>query len=377
MRTLALWGICVSLAVTAEILAVQTERSISTGELLKLATADTFAGFPAWTCNALGAALTTVVLASVFMLIARLIKSRRTGRESQEKISARGALGARSGSDGSRIHTWLRFPAKVIYWIIAPVMWLIYLPVLPLLMFTISAEKGGAVRFVSFSRLVYVWPLCMVGYVLWPLHHYGFIGDMPALVIRDVVIAIVIFTLAINVRLVDAVIICLGVGVAALGDAVYWMGTGDSIWRQVFHFYVGASLGHEYPADLMFRLSHFWALIFAAEYITALVSRRYAITFNDVRKYKLIGFDRIAGATRRLRFQYHGLMDYVLLLAGGSVELLNAKNVPYHRISNVAMLFLYQGEIERRLGSTQVRDDEEEEDEFMEDEDLSDEDALE
>jgi len=381
MRTLSIVLTCTSLAAVSEFTALFTGRVISAGEGLRLAV-EAPAGFPFWAFNVAGAVLTTVVLVSAVTIAMRVLRSWLAGGGSPAADSTGKSVGQHSeargaGSDTSTLHALLRWPAKLIYWVVAPVLWLIYLPVLPLLLFAISAEKNGAVRFVSFSRLVYVWPLCMVGYALWPLHYYGFIGDIPALIIRDMVIALVIFTLAINIRMVDAVIICLGVGVAALGDTVYWMSSGDSLWLRLLDYYYGASSGHHYPADLMFRLSHFWALIFAGEYITALVARRYAITFNDVRKYKLIGFDRIAGATRRLRFEYHGLMDYALLLAGGSVELLNARNVPYHRINNVAMLFLYQSEIERRLGETKVRDDHEDDADFMEDEELADEDALE
>ncbi len=257
---------------------------------------------------------------------------------------------SRSGSGVfSAIAGFIAMIFKPIAWVVRP------------LVFRVSKERGNPkVNFTSFSNLLYLWPIMVIGWVgPWLTS-----GDKPW------VSAGVMGWIWITVMLI--VIICIGSDTdrnktAALAAVViiFWLGgllleakKGIPVLSNVYDFFAGYNVQFDPGTAGVFSMATLVLLFFVIG--SAWFDGRYEITTREITHKRLFRTsDSLPRAAKRIKRDWRDLIETILGLGAGDVIVLDTNSNVVMRIPNVPFLWFFRQDVDHILevlATTEVAD---------------------
>lgn len=217
------------------------------------------------------------------------------------------------------------------------------------------SPDGSKVTFISYSKLVYLWPFIPFGLIVWLLESLGVssTGLGWATVIAVYLSWVVLcedinFKGAVVVVLVIALFLALGV-LSRIFLSVPYLS-----W--IHHLFASLQVGFHSG------LARGLAMLVAIGLIFYVVPRaflvgRYEITSQEISHLRfMMGTVSHPRAGKKVRIEYPDLFELVVGLGGGQVTLYDPHGRKDLEIPNVLFLKLFEDEIERILESVGVRE---------------------
>lgn len=217
---------------------------------------------------------------------------------------------------------------------------------------TRESEEIHEIRFVSYPKLLFVWPLILAGFLFWPFSYWSL--DPGLLGWSYLFIAtIVILTVGVDVN---------------RNQAVFWMACIGLIWvlglwlRDAKHFTLFgniynwfASLGVEYNRGFGLAFS----IILSAPYLVMLIyaqmNDRWRITHNEFEHYSFGRMDDSLGrGAKTIRTSFPDVFELLLGLAGTLIIFNATGTKELRRIQHVMFLPLIRKRLNKILERTAI-----------------------
>ena len=212
-------------------------------------------------------------------------------------------------------------------------------------------RQSREVVFHTYPKLVFAYPLILLGLVFWPITTPG--TAEPLGWVYLIVSVIVIMTVSVDVErnyaafwLVLFLAVFLGLMLIAdktrvplFTDLHHWLADLDVTYNRGFGLMLSILLGVPYLVMVLWaRLQHKWR-----------------ITHNEFEHYSWgRADDSLARGAKRVRSTYPDLLELLLLGAGTLVVYSATGRTELRRIPNVPCIFVVRKKINRLLESTQV-----------------------
>ncbi len=243
--------------------------------------------------------------------------------------------------------------SKVLRVIAAPFLW-----VLRPLVFSISTEPGSPkVRFTSFSTLMYLWPIMVVGWVNYWISGWEWVTVSPEL----------LGWIWLTVVLIVA--ICIGADVdrnkmfvMAIILVVLWF--GGILLKDKANFPILSHI-HKYFADLNVQFEPGTALVFSVAILilligvvfTAWFDGRYEISTREITHRRILRTsDSLPRAAKRIKRDWRDLAEFFLGIGAGDLIVIDTNKNIVLRIANVPFLWFFRHEVDHVLEVLAVTD---------------------
>ena len=254
--------------------------------------------------------------------------------------------GASTASEKDGFGTVSSFLAKIVRVIFAPTVWL-----LRPLIFRIRTDQGvPKVYFTSFSTLMYLWPIMLVGWVGCLLVHFGLVTE-PTPILGWIWITVVL-----------VVLLCIGSDtdrnktvVMGMIGLLLWTGgllleekKGIPILSHVYDFLAAQNV--QFEPGTANVLSIATCIILVCVVFSAWFDGRYEITTREIsHKRVLRTSDSLPRAAKRIKRDWRDLTEVFLGLGAGDLIVLDSNKNIVMRIANIPFLWFFRHDVDHIL----------------------------
>lgn len=220
-----------------------------------------------------------------------------------------------------------------------------------------SGNTIHEVRFTAYPKLLYIWPIILAGFLLYPLAGAAADGSTFEAVLGWVyimIIAFVILTLGVDVDRNSAIFLVVLTVAVWLGAFVLENFKDVPILSWVHDFFV-EQLNVKYDRGFGMALSVILLIPFTMMVIVARFNDRWRITHNEFEHYSFGKMDDSLGrGAKSIRASYPDVFELVLGMAGTLVVYNATGTQELRRINNVLFLPLVRKKLNKILETTSV-----------------------
>lgn len=261
------------------------------------------------------------------------LRNTSAGESKQARETEKDGFGA--------VTSWI---GKVLRILFTPLIWL-----LRPLVFRVSSEKNlPKVYFTSFSPLVYLWPITVVGVVGTWLHNWGWVGASVMGWIWITTILLVILSIGTDIDRTKALFIII------LGFALWVSGIlveekqGIPVISHVYDYLAGFNVSFNPGTAQVFSIATFIILIIVV--ISAWFDGRYEITTREISHKRLFRTtDSLPRAAKRIKQEWRDLAELFFGLGAGDLVVLDSNKNIVMRIPNVPFLLFFRRDVDHIL----------------------------
>jgi hypothetical protein len=220
---------------------------------------------------------------------------------------------------------------------------------------TKETKSAHQVVFYSYPKLIFIWPLMILGPALWP------IGAIPSIETGLgwaylLALFLVILTLGVDLERNYAFVWIVVFG--AIFFAVLWLGSSLQvpIFRNIYQFFEGLDI--KYSRGFGLGLSILLAPPYIAMIVWSRLQHKWRITHNEFEHYSWgRSDDSLARGAKRVRSTYPDLLELLLCGAGTLIVYSATGRSELRRIPHVPLLFLVRRRINRLMERTAIISD--------------------
>lgn len=249
--------------------------------------------------------------------------------------------------------------AKVLRLIAAPFLW-----VLRPLVFSIGTEPGNPkVRFTSFSTLMYLWPIMLVGWVNYWISGWEWGASQPAVLeVLGWIWITVVFIVAIcigadvdrnKMGFMAAIIVALWFGGIILKDKMDF-----PVLSYIRNYFAGLNVQFEPGTALVFSIAILIILI--GVMFVAWFDGRFEVTTREITHRRLLRTsDSLPRAAKRIKRDWRDLAEFFLGIGAGDLIVIDSQKNEVLRIPNVPFLWFFRHDVDHILevlATTEIED---------------------
>lgn len=246
--------------------------------------------------------------------------------------------------------------ARVLRLIATPFLW-----VLRPLVFSIGTEPGNPkVRFTSFSTLIYLWPIMVVGWVSCWISTWHWVTVSPELLGWIWITVVFIVAICIGADVDRNKMFVMVIIIIAL-----WF--GGILLRDKADFPI-LSYIHKYFADMNVHFESGTARVFSVTILVILFGvvfvawfdGRYEITTREITHRRLLRTsDSLPRAAKRIKRDWRDLAEFFLGIGAGDLIVIDSQKNEVLRIPNVPFLWFFRHDVDHILevlATTEIED---------------------
>jgi hypothetical protein len=205
----------------------------------------------------------------------------------------------------------------------------------------------------SYPPLVYIWPIIVLGYLLWLTDRFQWLSPKTEAWIYVIAFVVVLLTMGINVNRNMAVFWV--VVIAAVWFFVLWL---RGVKGFLFFDHIGRFFAHlnpTYSTDLGVLVSIFLSVVYVIVIVAAHINDKWVFTQNEIVHHAAFrGTNSLGRGAKGVSASYKDFFELALLLAG-DVEVKTAQgNRVMARMNNVPFLLFRMRKIDRILETLSV-----------------------
>ena len=230
------------------------------------------------------------------------------------------------------------------------------------------------VKFYTYPKFIFCWPLMVMGYALWALDYWKVDAEVLAW-IWGITLLIVLITVGFDLNRNYTIFWLVLIG--GIWIMILWLRDVKSIriFSDIYKFFI--DLDPLYSRNLGIIISIVLSVLFFIMWIWTRLNSKWRITHNEFEHYQFGRMDdSLARGAKRVRSSYPDFFELLLCLAGDLIIFDSTGRRVLRRIPHVPMLPLVRKRINRILETTAVTaseiDDEAEVEEIAGDDDGSD-----
>ena len=214
-----------------------------------------------------------------------------------------------------------------------------------------SGSSRHEVKFYTYPKFLFSWPLMAMGFILWPLAGRADPEILAWIWGGTLLIVLVTVGFDLNRNYTIFWLVLIG-GVWA---AIAWLRDVKEVvvFSRIYDFF--ANLDPVYPRNLGMILSIVMAVLFLIMWIWTRLNCRWRITHNEFEHYQFGRMDdSLARGAKRIRTSYPDFFELLLCLAGDLVIFDSTGRRELRRIPHVPMLPMVKTKINRIMETTAV-----------------------
>jgi hypothetical protein len=247
-------------------------------------------------------------------------------------------------------HVILSAVGKVFRILLTPVIW-----VLKPLIFRVTREGGvPKVYFTSFSTLLYLWPIAVVGWVgSWMV---GW-GMSPAVMgwIWITVVLLVLLCIGADTDRNKTIALVLIVLLLWTSGLLLEAKKDIPVLSHIYSFFAAQNVQFERGTARVLSIGTFIVLIFVV--IGAWFDGRYEITTREITHRRLLRTsDSLPRAAKRIKRDWRDLTELILGIGAGDLIVLDSNRNVVMRIANVPFLWFFRHDVDHILEVLAVTD---------------------
>ncbi|MCG8403968.1 MAG: hypothetical protein MI923_02100 [Phycisphaerales bacterium] len=245
-----------------------------------------------------------------------------------------------SPKDGfGAVTAWMGKALRIIF---APLVWL-----LRPLVFRVSMDKNlPKVYFTSFSTLVYLWPIMVVGWINTML--YGWIDPAVLGWVWITVMLVVILCIGSDTDRNKTIVIILVGLLLWIGGLLIEEKQGIPVISRVYDHFAGYEVSFNPGTAQVFSVATLIILIFVV--LAAWFDGRYEITTREISHKRLFRTsDSLPRAAKRIKRDWRDLTEVFLGLGAGDLIVLDSNKNIVMRIPNVPFLWFFRHDVDHIL----------------------------
>lgn len=252
---------------------------------------------------------------------------------------AQSAAGERSSGGG--------FMAAIgtgIGYLLFPLIWLG-----KLFVFRVSERQGNQVAtFVSFSSMIYVWPVVLVGFVAAAIEPAGVITNTA---LAWTWIGVTVFVMVVlgtdinrNAALIWALVVALFLALGALVHKQY----NIPVLGAIYDWFEGLNV--QFSRGSAIAVASILAVVMVIVFVQALFDGRHEISSREVTHRRLLrGSESLPLTINRVRLDWPDLLEMITLFGAGHLIVVDNTGKVIMRIPNIPFLWFYRDEVNRIL----------------------------
>jgi len=217
----------------------------------------------------------------------------------------------------------------------------------------IRETKSHEVKFYTYPKFLFCWPLIFMGYLLWFVEH-GKLLDPEALAwIWGITLLIVLVTVGFDLNRNYTIFWVVLIG--GVWILIVWLRDVKSvrIFSNIYRFF--ADLDPAYSGNLGIIISIVLSVLYFIMWIWTRLNSKWRITHNEFEHYQFGRMDdSIARGAKRVRSSYPDFFEFLLCLAGDLIIFDSTGRRELRRIPHVPMLPLVRKKINRILEATAI-----------------------
>lgn len=252
-----------------------------------------------------------------------------------EPPESKSALGA--------VTAWI---AKAIQFVLTPIVW-----VLRPLVFRISHEPGNPkVSFTSFSTLIYLWPIMVVGWLASWASGWQWVKIDPAVLgwIWITVVFVVMICIGADLHRGKMIALAAVVLIIWLGGYMLTAKTGIPVLRDIYEYFEKQQV--QFDAGTARVFSIITAVILIVVVIGAWFDGRYEITTREITHLRLLRTsDSLPRAAKRIKRDWRDLAEFLLGVGAGDLIVIDTNKNVVLRITNVPFLWFFRHDVDHIL----------------------------
>ncbi|MFQ5422652.1 MAG: hypothetical protein ACE5F9_01590 [Phycisphaerae bacterium] len=236
--------------------------------------------------------------------------------------------------------------SKAVRIILTPLLW-----ILRPLVFSISKEPGNPkVRFTSFSTLIYLWPIMVVGWVNAALANWAWLDASPAVLgwIWITVVFVVALCVGADVDRNKLIALAAAVMILWLGGSLLNAKMGIPVLSNIYDYFAGMDVRFEPGTARVFSIVTLIMLLIVM--IAAWFDGRYEITTREITHRRLLRTsDSLPRAAKRIKRDWRDLAEFLLGLGAGDLIVIDSNKNEVLRIPNVPFLWFFRHDVDHIL----------------------------
>lgn len=211
------------------------------------------------------------------------------------------------------------------------------------------------VVFHTYPKLIFVWPMIVVGFVLWPftaptgggLEVFGWVYLLLS--------AVVIMTISVDIERNHAVFWLVVFGLFFFLGRWLQDAKGFYFFNNIYNFF--ANLDVTYNRGFGLAMSILLAVPYAVMLLWSRLQHKWRITHNEFEHYAWgRADDSLARGAKRVRSTYPDLLELLIFGAGTLIVYSATGRTELRRIPHVPLIFLVRKRINRLMEITAVTD---------------------
>ncbi len=243
---------------------------------------------------------------------------------------------------------------KIFHVLLMPLIW-VFRP----LIFRIGGEKGNPkVYFTSFSTLMYLWPIMVVGILGVFLRDWNLVSSPTLGWIWITVTLIVILCVGSDTDRNKTIVLLLVVGLFWLGGLLLEAKQGIPILSHIYDYFAGLNVQFEPGTAKVFSLVTLIVLFCVVA--IAWFDGRYEITTREITHKRVFRTsDSLPRAAKRVKRDWRDLTEVFLGLGAGDLIVLDSNRNIEMRIPNIPFLWFFRQDVDHILevlATTEVED---------------------
>ncbi len=235
---------------------------------------------------------------------------------------------------------------KAVRIVLTPLLW-----ILRPLVFSISKEAGNPkVRFTSFSTLIYLWPIMIIGWVNAALAGWAWLDASPALLgwIWITVVFVVALCVGADVDRNKLIALAAAVLILWLGGSLLNAKMGIPVLSNIYDYFSGMEVRFEPGTARVFSIVTLIMLVIVM--IAAWFDGRYEITTREITHRRLLRTsDSLPRAAKRIKRDWRDLAEFLLGLGAGDLIVIDSNKNEVLRIPNVPFLWFFRHDVDHIL----------------------------
>lgn len=256
-----------------------------------------------------------------------------------------------AGAEKEGFHVITSMIGKVVRILLTPLIW----AVKPLI-FRVTNEGGvPKVYFTSFSTLLYLWPIMVVGWVGSWMIGWGVVGPSVMGWIWITVILLVLLCIGADTDRNKTIALVLVILLLWTSGLLLEAKKGIPILSHIYDFFAAQDVQFQAGTARVLSIATLIVLIFVI--IGAWFDGRYEITTREITHRRLLRTsDSLPRAAKRIKRDWRDLTELILGIGAGDLIVLDSNKNIVMRISNVPFLWFFRHDVDHILEVLAVTD---------------------
>lgn len=233
---------------------------------------------------------------------------------------------------------------KFLHIIFAPITWLVR----PLV-FRVGTDKGNPkVFFTSFSTLMYLWPIMIIGYLNAFLLHWNFATAGTLGWIWITVVLIVLLCIGSDMNRNKTIILLMIIALLWISGLLLEAKKGIPILSNIYDFFAAENVQFDPGTAKVFSIATFIVLFCVV--LGAWFDGRYEITTQEITHKRVFQTsDSLPRAAKRIKRDWRDITEVLLGLGAGDLIVIDANKNIVMRIPNVPFLWFFRHDVDHIL----------------------------